>query len=114
MSRHQLFDLAERSAFGDLEPLVLFFGHSHAGELAHSGPADGAIPQRLVELRQELECFGHAQPLGRPAGPIAKESFHILRERTEAEHDMRSGSKCKEECFPLLPIKSRAALGEFK
>src|SRR5260221_3019407 len=42
--RHQLFDLADRSAFCDSEPIVLVLGYGDARELASGRPADSAIP----------------------------------------------------------------------
>jgi hypothetical protein len=92
--------------------LVLWYGD--AREFADGRPTYSTTLQRLVELRQELERFRYAQPLGRPAGPITEEPFHVFGKCAKAQHDMCSGSKREEECFPLLPIETRAILGEFE
>jgi hypothetical protein len=52
-------------------------------------PTYRAVAQRLLECRQSLERFGHAQAFFRPSGFVSKKPFYILGERAVPEMDHR-------------------------
>src|SRR5262252_1083071 len=110
MSRDELFDLSQRSALRDTEPLVLVFRDCHSRKLARRRPVDGAVSEGLCELRQMLEGFGDAQTLGSPPRRIAKETLDILGERREPERQMSPRSKRDDQPATLLPIEMRPCL----
>src|SRR5258706_10735407 len=112
VTRYHLFDLPGRATLRRLQPLSLVVGRGHARELTRRRPGDGTVAQRLIELGQPLEGFGHAETFLRPAGAIAKEAFDVFGEAAESEVVMDARSKGADQPGSLFPVEVCAALGE--
>jgi hypothetical protein len=110
--RHELFDLADRTALCDFEPCPLVFGCRHPRELANDRPARDAVPKRVLELGQTLKRLRDPQPFLGRASAIAEESFYVLAEATESQVQVRPRAKSVEQRLPLLPIEPGASLRE--
>src|SRR6185436_3047329 len=73
-ARYQLFQLANGLSVRHLDPRALVLGDRHARELAHGGPVQGPLRERLRHGRQLLERLGDAQPLLRRARFVTEQA----------------------------------------
>jgi hypothetical protein len=112
VSNDKVLDLSQCAPARDLEPFMLRVGNGDARQFSGRRPVDGAVAKRLLELRQILERFGHAESLFRPAWLVAKETLDVFGEAAIAEMKVYAGPKRGEKRLSLLPVEARAALRE--
>ena len=81
---HDLFDVGRRPRERHVEESLLRLRRRHPGDRAHLRVGDASPPHRVAQLRQVLQCVGHAHVLARRARHQARAPAQPRRAGREA------------------------------